>query len=76
MSEYIFQLLAALKTLILRRRENALDWSYRTWTFKPVVFCVFSSFILIRGVVTDPIQGFATLFLTLSGWALFKRRVP
>lgn len=75
-SEYIFFLLAVLGIFILRRRENALDRSYRTWTFNPVIFCVFSSLILMRGIVTDPIQGFAVLFLTLVGWAVFKRRFP
>lgn len=75
-SEYLFFLLAALGIFVLRRRENALNRSYRTWTFNPIIFCVFTSIILVRGIVTDPIQGFAVFFVTLVGWIVFKRRNP
>lgn len=71
-SEYIFFLLASLGIFILRRRD--LNQSYRTWTFNPIIFCVFSSLILVRGIVTDPFQGLAVFFITLIGWAVFKRR--
>ena len=73
-SEYLFFLLAALGIFILRRRENGPNRSYRTWTFNPIIFCLFSSLIIIRGIATDPIQGFAVFFLSLVGWAVFKRR--
>ena len=73
-SEYIFFLLAALGIFILRHRESAANRSYRTWTCNPIIFCLFSTLILIRGIVTDPTQGLAVFFLTLVGWAVYKRR--
>ena len=73
-SEYIFFLLAALGIFILRHRESAPNRSYRTWTCNPIIFCLFSTLILIRGIVTDPTQGLTVLFLTLVGWAVYKRR--
>ena len=73
-SEYIFFLLAALGLFILRHRESGPNRSYRTWTCNPIVFSVFSSLILVRGLVTDPTQGLGVFFLTLVGWAVFKRR--
>lgn len=75
-SEYLFFLLAALGTFILRHRENARNRSYRTWTVNPIIFSLFSSLIIVRGIITDPIQGFAVFFLTLVGWVVFKRRFP
>lgn len=82
MSEYAFFLLAALGLFILRRRRREVSsphtrpstYTYRTRTCNPVIFCLFSTLILVRGVVTDPSQGLAVFFLTLIGWAVFKRR--
>ena len=62
--------------MLRRRRGKTHERSYGTPTFNPVIFCVFSSFIVIRGVITDPIQGLAILILTLIGWAVFRRRFP
>ena len=73
-SEYIFFFLSVLGIFILRRRKNALPRRYRASTFNPVIFCVFSGVILLRGVVTDPVQGLALFFLTLIGWVLYSRR--
>ena len=75
-SEYSFFLLAVLGIFILRRGVSSLVSEYRTWTFNPVIFCIFSTLLLVRGVITDPAQGFAIFFVTLIGWAVFKRGFP
>ena len=74
-SDYsFFFFFAVLAIFVLRRRETPLDGSYRTRSFNPVIFCIFSGFLVTRGVITNPLQGFAILFLTVIGWAVFKHR--
>ena len=58
---------------MLRRRRKARDDSYKTWIFNPLMFCVFSAFLIIRGIITDPMQGLTIFVLTVIGWAVFKR---
>ena len=65
-------LLTVLGIFILRRRGKAVDpWS-RTWTFNPVKFCVFSAFLVVRGIVTDPMQGLTNFILVVIGWGVFR----
>ncbi|KAL2051127.1 hypothetical protein ABVK25_008556 [Lepraria finkii] len=73
-SDYSFFFFAVLAIFVLRRRETPLDGSYRTRSFDPVIFCIFSGFLVTRGVITNPLKGFAILFLTVIGWAVFKHR--
>ena len=73
-SEYIFFFLAVLGVFVLRRGGKCIDQLHRTWTFNPVIFCVSSFFIVVRGIITDPLQGLALLIFTLAGWAWFRRR--
>lgn len=72
-SEYSFFLLAVLGIFILRRRGKALNKRDKTWTFNPVIFCAFSAFLVIRGIITDPIQGLIIFSLAVIGWAMFRR---
>lgn len=72
-SEYSFFLLAVLGIFILRRRGKALNKRDKTWTFNPVIFCAFSVFLVIRGIITDPIQGLIIFSLAVIGWAMFRR---
>lgn len=58
---------------MLRFRGKAIDKRYKTWTFNPIIFCVFSVFIVIRGIVTDPLQGLAIFMLAVIGWGVLRR---
>ncbi|KAF8866377.1 amino acid transporter [Acephala macrosclerotiorum] len=69
-AEYIFLFLAILGLFILRRRPEIGEPIPRTWNINPIVFCVCSAFIVLRGVITDPLQGLALLVFNLAGLGL------
>ena len=58
---------------MLRFRGKAVDERYKTWTLNPVIFCVFSASIIMRGVITDPLQGLAIFILAVVGSGVFRR---
>ena len=69
-ADYLFFFLAVLGIYKIRRAGVSTD--YRTWTINPVVFCFVSGFIVLRGVVTDLLQGAAIGALVVVGWIIFK----
>lgn len=72
-TEYLFLFLSVLGIFILRRRQDGLkSHPYRTWTINPACFCVFSSYIVVRGVITNPFQGLAIVVLILIGSGIFR----
>ena len=48
-SEYILFFLAVLGMFNLRRCETTVDLSRRTRTFNPIIYCIFSSCVVIKG---------------------------
>ena len=73
-SEYIFFLLAVLGLFRLRQSRPYSDSAYKTRTANLVVFCIFSGLLVIRGVITDPLQGVVIVVLALIGLALFRQK--
>ncbi|KAE8452143.1 hypothetical protein EG329_001610 [Mollisiaceae sp. DMI_Dod_QoI] len=69
-AEYIFLFFAILGLFILRRKPEIGEPIPRTWNINPIVFCVCSAFIVLRGVITDPLQGLALLVFNLLGLGL------
>jgi L-type amino acid transporter 6 len=71
-ADYLFFFLAVLGIYQIRRQD--VGSNYRTWTLNPIIFCVVSGFIVLRGIVTDPVQGGAIAALVGVGWAVFRWR--
>ncbi|QDS74732.1 hypothetical protein FKW77_000905 [Venturia effusa] len=60
MAEYMFFFLAVVGDIILRFREPDLSRPYRPPIVLPILFCIVSGFVVVRGAVFAPIQ-FAVL---------------
>lgn len=67
-----------LGLLLLRRRETHQlsqavhpSSNYNTWIGNPIIFTVVSGLLILRGVMSDPLQGLAIGFVALSGVAVF-----
>jgi hypothetical protein len=71
-SEYLFFFFAACGVFVLRRRPGHLKPDNRTFSFNPVIFCVVSGFLVLRGIITAPIQGIALLFCIFLGLVVRK----
>lgn len=71
-SEYFFFFLAVLGISRLRSIKPEDPYSYRTWTFNPVIFCLVSGFLVLRGIITDAFQASAIFILIIAGWFIFK----
>ncbi|KAK3944197.1 large neutral amino acids transporter small subunit 1 [Diplogelasinospora grovesii] len=70
LAEYFFFLLSVIGLLVLRQRSG-LDPKYRTWTGNPVIFTVVSGLLILRGLLTEPLQGFAIAAAGVLGLAVF-----
>ena len=57
----------------IRRHDVGIE--YRTWTLNPAIFCTASGFIVLRGIVNDPMQGGIIAVLVVVGWMVFKWKV-
>jgi hypothetical protein len=62
-----------LGIVVVRSKATASTASYRTYTFNPVVFCVVSGFLVVRGVITDVLQGVAIFSVGALGWLVYRR---
>jgi solute carrier family 7 (L-type amino acid transporter), member 6 len=71
-ADYLFFFLAVLGIYQIRRRDVGTE--YRTWTLNPCVFCMVSGVIVLRGIVTDLVQGGAIAALVGIGWIVFRWR--
>lgn len=60
MAEYTFFLLTVVGDIILRFREPDLARPYRPTIILPILFCIVSGFVVVRGAVFAPVQ-FAVL---------------
>lgn len=61
----------------MRRREAAeatTSRMHRTWIGNPLIFTSVSAFLVLRAVMTDPLQGLAILSVLASGIAAFGLR--
>jgi hypothetical protein len=69
-ADYLFFFLAVLGIYQIRRQDVGTE--YRTWTLNPAIFCLLSGFIVLRGVVNDPMQGGVIAALVGIGWMVFR----
>ncbi len=78
LAAYLNFLLSVLGLLILRNREPSQPgrrgFHYRTWTGNPIIFSVISSLLILRGVITSPIQGLMVGVVALVGLGAFVLR--
>ena len=60
MAEYIFFFLTVVGDIVLRFREPDLARPYKPPIILPILFCIVSGFVVVRGAVFAPVQ-FAVL---------------
>ena len=70
-SEYLFFLITVLGIFFIRRRAG-FHTSHRTWTINPIVFCAFSAFLVVRGIISDSKQGLMILILAIIGLVIYR----
>lgn len=80
LAEYSCFLAAVVGLLLMRRREAAAGGMtatarrYHTWIGNPLIFTSVSAFLVLRAVMTDPLQGLAIVSVLASGVAAFGLR--
>ncbi|KAJ4396507.1 hypothetical protein N0V93_000726 [Gnomoniopsis smithogilvyi] len=76
LAEYSCFLAAVVGLLLMRRREVAemTTHRHRTWIGNPLIFTSVSAFLVLRAVITDPLQGLAIVSVLASGVAAFGLR--
>lgn len=78
LAEYSCFLAAVFGLLLMRRREAATaettGHKHRTWIGNPLIFTSVSAFLVLRAVMTDPLQGLAIVSVIGSGIAAFHLR--
>lgn len=47
---------------------------YRTWIGNPLIFTSVSAFLVLRAIMTDPLQGLAIISVAASGILAFHLR--
>ncbi len=73
LAEYVFFLMSVVGLLILRRRDvdPRATPRYSTWVGNPVIFSIVSGLLVLRGVLTDPLQGLAIVLVGSLGLGMF-----
>lgn len=87
LAEYSCFLATISGLLLMRRREakqsarqasdihgTAAVRSYHTWIGNPLIFTSVSAFLVLRAVMTDPLQGLAIISVAASGVLAFHLR--
>lgn len=64
---YVFLFLTVLGVLILRVRQPSLKRPYKPLIWAPIFFCLFSAFIIVRGLIFAPLQGSLLVVLMVVG---------
>lgn len=71
-ASYSFLFLTVFGLLILRVTQPHLNRPYKVWLIVPVIFCLCSAFLVLRGVLNSPFQGaFMALLTGLGGCVHF-----
>ncbi|MGA2624204.1 MAG: amino acid permease [Bacteroidota bacterium] len=78
-ASWIFYAMAAGAVIVLRKRSPELPRSYRTWgyPFTPVVFILFSLYLVIATIVEDPrdaVIGLGIILLGLPAYFYWRKR--
>jgi len=70
-SQYLFLMLSILGIYQIRKRAAPGSAQYQTATAFPIIFCITSGFLILRGILNSPLQGVGVVVLTAGGWALY-----
>lgn len=69
---------SAVGLILLRRRDGRVPGAkaaeYSTWLINPVIFSAISGLLVVRGVISEPLQGGAILLVALLGSGFFSLR--
>ncbi|KAK1965925.1 large neutral amino acids transporter small subunit 1 [Colletotrichum sublineola] len=67
---------SAVGLIVLRRRDTrtstAKATDYSTWLINPVIFSAISGLLVVRGVISEPLQGGAILLVAVFGVVFFS----
>ena len=63
--QYTFNFLTIFGSLLLRLREPSLPRPYRPTILFPIIFCLASLFLVLRGLIFAPVQGIALVLVVL-----------
>ncbi|WYZ38682.1 hypothetical protein EsH8_III_000596 [Colletotrichum jinshuiense] len=78
LAAYMIFFSSAVGLIILRQRDNrapaARVAEYKTWLINPVIFSAISGLLVVRGVISEPLQGAAILLVAVFGVAFFSLR--
>ncbi|TDZ34585.1 Y+L amino acid transporter 2 [Colletotrichum spinosum] len=78
LAAYMIFFSSAVGLILLRRRDKrapmAKTAEYSTWLINPVIFSTISGLLVVRGVISDPLQGAAILLVALFGLGFFSLR--
>ncbi|WQF79700.1 Putative amino acid/polyamine transporter I [Colletotrichum destructivum] len=69
---------SAIGLIVLRRRDArnppAKAAEYSTWLMNPIIFSAISGLLVVRGVISEPVQGGAILLVAIFGVVFFSLR--
>ena len=72
-ASWIFYAMAAAAVIILRKNKPELDRPYKTWgyPYTPIIFIIFSTYLVINTLIENPRDSFIGLGLVLLGLPAF-----
>ncbi|KAL0779696.1 hypothetical protein CaCOL14_004180 [Colletotrichum acutatum] len=78
LAAYMIFFSSAIGLILLRRRDGRVPGAkaaeYSTWLINPVIFSAISGLLVVRGVISEPLQGGAILLVALLGVGFFSLR--
>ncbi|KAF6841688.1 large neutral amino acids transporter small subunit 1 [Colletotrichum plurivorum] len=78
LAAYMIFFSSAFGLILLRRRDRraptAKAAEYKTWLINPIIFSAISGLLVVRGVISDPLQGAAILLVAVFGVVFFSLR--
>lgn len=78
LAAYMIFFSSAVGLILLRRRDGRVPGAkaaeYSTWLINPVIFSAISGLLVVRGVISEPLQGGAILLVALLGIGFFSLR--
>ncbi|KXH48777.1 large neutral amino acids transporter small subunit 1 [Colletotrichum simmondsii] len=78
LAAYMIFFSSAVGLILLRRRDGRVPGAkaaeYSTWLINPVIFSAISGLLVVRGVISEPLQGGAILLVALLGSGFFSLR--
>ena len=75
--EYTFFFLTAAGLRNIRRSSpptKSTEVQHKTGTHNPIIFCILSAALVLRGMIQDPLQAAFIVLALMAAWGLWKIR--